>query len=159
MTLWVNPLVQAELQRIAEQEGLSVSKTGSAFLEQALQHNIDKMHYSPLLQPIIENSIRKEQNSLASRLVWLLVRLAFDTGQSRALLTNILGRQPGITQELLKEILQQTQNTARANIMRRSPQLADLIKAVEDWMTEDLAQNGEARPPPNGNTQGDLYQK
>lgn len=158
MTLWVNPLVQAELQRIAEQEGLSVSKTGSAFLEQALQQRVE-MRYSPLLRPIIKNAIAKEMRFLASRLAWLLVRVAFDTGQTRALVTNVLGRQPGITQELLKEILQQTQNTARTNIMRRSPQLADLIKAVEDWMTEDLAQNGEERPPANGNTQGDLYQK
>jgi hypothetical protein len=37
LTLWVDPIVKRELQRLAEQEGLTVSKTGAAFLEQALQ--------------------------------------------------------------------------------------------------------------------------
>ncbi len=37
LTLWVKPVVKAELERIAEREGLSISATGAAFLEQALQ--------------------------------------------------------------------------------------------------------------------------
>jgi hypothetical protein len=46
--LWVEPVVKAELQRLAAQEGLTVSATGAAFLKQALQHNVD-MHYGALL--------------------------------------------------------------------------------------------------------------
>src|SRR2546423_10500501 len=44
LTLWVKPVVKSELERIAEQEGLSVSKAGGALLEQALQQHVD-MHY------------------------------------------------------------------------------------------------------------------
>src|SRR5947207_1376279 len=40
LTLWVKPVVKVELQRIAEQEGVSVSSAGAAFLEKALQHNL-----------------------------------------------------------------------------------------------------------------------
>src|SRR6266702_2414673 len=35
VTLWVKPVVKAELQRLAERDGLSVSATGGAFLEKA----------------------------------------------------------------------------------------------------------------------------
>src|SRR5437016_933523 len=72
LTVWVKPVVKAELQRRAEQEGLSLSATGAAFLEQALQANVD-MQYSSLLQPIIEQAIRKQMRSISTRLAWLLV--------------------------------------------------------------------------------------
>src|SRR5918996_1520234 len=50
LSLWVDPIVKRELQRIAEQEGLTVSKTGSSLLKQALQNNVN-MQYSELLTP------------------------------------------------------------------------------------------------------------
>src|SRR5438132_4270626 len=96
LTVWVKPVVKAELQRVAESEGLSISATGAALLEQALQANVD-MQYSSLLQPIIEQAIRKQMRSISTRLASLLVRVAFDSGQTRSLVTNILGRQSGVT--------------------------------------------------------------
>jgi hypothetical protein len=45
LVLWVNPIVKAELQRIAKQEGLSMSRAGGELLERSLQQNID-MQYS-----------------------------------------------------------------------------------------------------------------
>jgi|SRR5918992_712754 hypothetical protein len=136
LTLWVDPIVKRELQRIAEQEGLTVSKTGSAFLKQALQHNVD-LHYSALLTPIIETAIDKRMNSRDSRLAWLLVRIAFDTGQTRSLVTNILGRQQGMTEDVLKNILAMSQRTAKGNLTRRTPQITELMEAVEKWLAED----------------------
>src|SRR5947207_574360 len=44
LTLWVKPVVKAELERIAEQEGVSVSRAGGALLEKALQANIDMQY-------------------------------------------------------------------------------------------------------------------
>jgi hypothetical protein len=135
LTLWVKPVVKAELQRLAEQEGLSVSATGGAFLEQALQQHID-LHYSALLQPIIEQAIRKQMRSYSNRIAVLLVRSLFTSEQTRSIATNMLGRQPGVTQPVLEEILNGTSNTAKRNITRITPQLADLIKEVEQWMEE-----------------------
>jgi hypothetical protein len=40
LDLWVNPIVKAELQRIAEQEGLSMSATGAALLEAAIHQKL-----------------------------------------------------------------------------------------------------------------------
>jgi hypothetical protein len=136
LTLWVDPIVKRELQRVAELEGLTVSKTGAAFLKQALQNNVN-MQYSELLTPIIEAAIDKRMRARDSRLAWLLVRVAFDTGQTRSLVANILGRQQGMTEETLKTILTMSQRTAKGNITSKTPQLAELMEAVEKWLAED----------------------
>jgi hypothetical protein len=135
LILWVKPIVKAELQRRAEREGVSVSKAGASFLDQALQQNID-LQYSALLQPVIETAIRKEMRAISTRLAWLLVRVAFDAGQTRAIVTNILGKQPGVTQDILKNLLAMSQRTAKGNITRKTPQLTALIDAVEQWLVE-----------------------
>jgi hypothetical protein len=136
LTLWVDPIVKRELQRIAEQEGLTVSKTGAALLKQALQNNVN-MQYSDLLTPIIETAIDKRMRSRDSRLAWLLVRVAFDSGQTRAIVANILGRQQGMTEDMLKNILAMSQRTAKGNITRKTPQLEELMEALEKWLAEE----------------------
>jgi hypothetical protein len=142
LTLWVDPIVKAELQRLAEQEGLTVSKTGAAFLKQALQNNVN-MQYSELLTPIIETAIDKRMGARDARLAWLLVRVAFDTGQTRSLVANILGRQQGMTEDMLKNILAMSQRTAKGNITRKTPQIAELMEAVEKWLN---AEDEEKKP-------------
>jgi hypothetical protein len=133
LTLWVEPIVKEELARRAKREGLSLSKAGAAFLKRALQQQID-LEYSALLEPIIVTTIQKQMRAISTRLAWLLVRVAFDAGQTRSLVTNILGRQPGVTQDLLKTILAMSQRTAKGNITRKTPQIAELIAAVEKWL-------------------------
>src|SRR5438874_1850940 len=133
LTLWVKPVVKAELERIAEQEGVSVSATGGALLEQALQRHID-MQYSALLHPIIEQAIAKQMRSYSSRIAMLLVRVAFASEQTRGIVTNILGRQPGVTPDVLTTILDGSSNTAKGNITRKTPQLTELMDAVEQWI-------------------------
>jgi hypothetical protein len=112
--VWIKPRVREELQRIAQTEGISLSSVGSALLEEALQH------------------------SLSARYAWLLVRVAFDTGQTRSLVTNILGRQSGMTEDMLKT-LAMSQRTAKGNITRKTPQLTELMEAVEQWLSEPPA--------------------
>jgi len=133
---WVKPPVKAELQRIAETEGLSVSQTCATLLEEAIRQKLHIQH-AVLLQPIIEQAIRTQMRSISTRLAWLLVRVAYDAGQIRGVVTNILGRQPGMTPELLKDILDGSSKTAKGNITRRTPQLVELIEAVEQWMVTD----------------------
>jgi hypothetical protein len=134
--LWVKPRVKEELQRIAQTEGISLSSVGSALLEEALQHSLSA-RYAPLLEPIIRNEIRQQMRGISSRLAWLLVRVAFDTGQTRAIVANILGRQQGITEDVLKNILAMSQRTAKGNITRRTPQIAELMEAVEKWLNAE----------------------
>jgi hypothetical protein len=136
ISFWADPGLKERLTRKALKEGLSISATCAAFLRKALQEDID-LEYSATLDPIIDRSIARHMRSLATRLTWLLVRIAFDAGQTRSLVTNILGNQLDKNQPLFKTILKGSDRSAKANIMRRTPQIATLIEAVEQWMLED----------------------
>jgi len=135
LDLWVKPGVKAELQRIAKEKGLSVSATGEAFLEHALQQNLYIQH-AALLDPIINKAIGKHMRAYSNRLAMLLVRVAYDAGQIRALVTNILGRQPGVDPEILTTILDGSSKAAKRNITHKTPQLKEIIEELEKAFNE-----------------------
>ena len=141
LTLWVKPVVKAELERIAEQEGVSISSAGAAFLEKALQHNLHSQH-ATLLDLTIEKAIGKHMRSYSTRLAVLLVRSLFESSQTRSLVTNILGRQSGMTQPVLERILNGSSNTAKRNITRVTPQLKTMLAEIEQWMREEVNVSG-----------------
>ncbi|HEY7418325.1 MAG TPA: hypothetical protein VH593_24300 [Ktedonobacteraceae bacterium] len=131
--IWVKPDVKRELERIAETEGLSLSRTGAAALEEWLAQRLHIRH-AGILEPIIEKAITKQMRAYSSRIAMLLVRSMFTSEQTRALATNILGRQPGVTQPVLEQILDGSSNTAKRNITRMTPQLETLIHEVQKWL-------------------------
>ena len=133
LTLWTNPIVKAEIQRIAKREGLSDSAVGAAFLEKALQQNAD-LEYGALLRPIIESAIKENLQTMSTRLALLLVRVAFASEQTRSLVTNILKRQPGLSSEALDDILDRSADAAKGKITKKTPQLEELIAEVRDWL-------------------------
>lgn len=139
LTLWVSPAVKRELERIAEAEGLSLSRTGAAALEEWLAQRLHIQH-AGILQPIIEQAIAKQMRAYSSRLATLLVRSMFTSEQTRALTANILGRQLGVTPKVLEQILDGSSNTAKRNITRVTPQLATLIQEVERWLTQQATE-------------------
>ena len=83
-TTWVKPSVKAELQRIAEAEGLTVSRTGAAALEEWLARRSHVQHRG-IFQPMIEQAIAKEMRAYSSRIAMLLVRSMFTSEQTRAI--------------------------------------------------------------------------
>ena len=133
LILWVNPIVKEALQRIAKREGLSLSKSGAAFLKRSLQQNID-LEYSALLTPIIEAAIDRRMRARDARLSWLIARNIFASEQTRAVAANILGRQQGMTEETLKTILVMTKRSAQSTLTRRNPELEELMAAVKQWV-------------------------
>jgi hypothetical protein len=133
LTLWTNPIVKAEIQRIAKREGVSDSAVGAAFLEKALQQNAD-LEYGALLRPIIESAIKENLQTMSTRLALLLVRVAFASEQTRSLVTNILKRQPGLSSEALDDILDRSAEAAKSKITKKTPQLEELIAEVRDWL-------------------------
>src|SRR6266705_685720 len=135
LTLWVKPAVKHEFQRIASAEGLTVSRTGAAALEEWLARRSHIQHRG-IFQPMIEQAIAKQMRAYSSRIAMLLVRSMFTSEQTRALVTNILTRQQGITQPVLEEILNGTSDTAKRNIKQITPQLATLIAEVEQWLAQ-----------------------
>jgi hypothetical protein len=142
ITLWVRPLVKDELARRATRDGISLSAAGATLVEHALQQSLD-MEYGALLRPILKQAVRDELKAMSSRLTWLLLRNAFDAGQTRALVTNILGRQPGMTPDLLDTILDQSAKTAKGNLGRKTPQLTALLEIVEKLVFSDMLPTNE----------------
>ena len=136
VSAWVKPAIKAELQRIASQEGLSLSQTCATLLAEAIRQKLHVQH-AVLLQPIIETTIRKELSRNFSRFVLLLMRIAFEEGQTRRMVTNILGRQPGVTPALLEHILDASSREAKKTIFLKTPQIASLIEEFEQWLQEE----------------------
>lgn len=141
LNLWVRPVVKAELERVAKREGLSISAAGEAFLEKALHQDLSTQH-GALLETILYKAIGKHMRSYSNRLAVLLVRSIFAGEQTRAIVTNILGRQQGVNQSVLEQILDGSSDSAKRNITRVTPQLAALINAVEQWIREGEKQTG-----------------
>jgi hypothetical protein len=54
-----------------------------------------------------------------------------------------LGLQPDITPELLREIITESDKRAKGNITRITPQITELIEALEKWFFQP---GGEGRP-------------
>jgi hypothetical protein len=134
LTLWVRPQLKAEIQRIAKLEGLSISQTGRAGLEEWVRQKLHLQH-AVLLQPIIETAIRQELKGIMKKLVLFLSRNAYEAGWTRRLASNILKYQPGIlNEEKLNTILDRSSIDARKYIFRKTPETNELNEAIEKWL-------------------------
>ena len=134
-TIWVKPSVKAELQRIAQAEGLTASRTGAAALEEWLARRSHIQHRG-IFQPMIERAIAKEMRAYSRRLAILLVRSLFTSEQTRAIAYNILRKQPGLTDEQVDDIMDGSKHTAKRNIAQVAPELTPLIREIDTWLTQ-----------------------
>ena len=135
---WVKKPVSAELDRIAKQEGVTRSRVIATLLEEAVHQRLHVQH-AVLLQPIIEQAIAAQLQRDRARFAALLVRIAFDANTTRHLVGNILGRQDAVTPEAFDRIRDWCTRKAKDSITARTPQIEELIQAVDAW----LAGSGE----------------
>jgi len=119
-----------------KEEKLSRSEVVSNLIETALQNHVD-MQYGALLKPVIENAIDRRMRTRDNRLVALLVRIAFETGQIRGIVTNNLAIQPGITEEIIQTVLTNSEKDAKSNISRRTPQIIEMLEDLKQWLTDE----------------------
>ena len=75
-----------------------------------------------------------------NRLVALLVRIAFETGQIQGIVTNHLGIQPGITEDIIQTVLTKSEDEAKSNITRLTPQIAEMINELKNWKSDEEAE-------------------
>src|SRR3954466_2359745 len=115
-------------------EKLSRSEVVSNLIETALQSHVD-MQYGALLKPVIENAIDRRMRTRDNRLVALLVRIAFETGQIRGIVTNNLAIQPGITEDIIQTVLKNSEKEAKSNISRKTPQITEMLEELSQWMS------------------------
>jgi len=141
LTLWIDPIVKAEVQRRAKRQGLSESEAGAALLKKGIQVDID-MSYGALLTPVFENVLRRYMAARDNRMASLLVRACIAIEQTRGVAVNVLGRQPAktpnpIKPDVLNDILDRSLNDAKRKITNRSPELKELIKELNSWIVDE----------------------
>jgi hypothetical protein len=142
LTMWVEPIVKAEILRRADESGgeLSPSQAGAALLKKGMQADLD-MQYGALLTPVFENVLKRYMTARDNRLASLLVRACIAIEQIRSIDVNILGRQPAktpnpIQPDVLNDILDHSMDDAKKKITNRSPELKELIKELNTWIVD-----------------------
>jgi hypothetical protein len=137
---WVTRPISLEIDRIAQCEGITRSKTVATLLSEACRQRLHVQH-AVLQRTIIEEAIARQMAKERARIASLLVRVAFDANQTRTLATNILGRQPRMSPERMTTILDASFRKAKKDITERSPQIDDLITAVQKWLSGEEPEN------------------
>jgi hypothetical protein len=145
LTMWVEPIVKAEVLRRAAESGgeLSPSEAGAELLKKGMQADLD-VQYGALLTPVFENILKRYMTARDNRLALLLVRACLAIEQTRSLTVNVLGRQPKVNPEVLNDILDHSLTDAKKKITRRSRELEELIKEVKSWVVEEKGQEHKA---------------
>jgi hypothetical protein len=137
---WVRQPIKEKIQHLAKLNGMSESRVIGSLIEQALSNTFDEW-YGARVRPIIENAINKRMNARDARFAALIVRAVYDAGQTRQIVCNILSRMPKLTPEQCETIIKESAKNSRLNIINRSPQIDELIKAIQKWMAEVDAEN------------------
>jgi hypothetical protein len=138
LTIWLKPSVKAEIQRIAQTEGLSVSQTGRAGLEEWVRQKLHIQH-AVLIQPIIETAIRNELRRYFSRMILFQARIAMTLDVMKGLVKWLCRRIAGATKEQVDDVEERSRTDARLNLVKRTPQLESITKELEKTLMEGIA--------------------
>ena len=132
---WVDEPIILQLQDLARVQHLSMSQTIRGLLQEILRQKFHQQQAATLPE-LIDQAVAKANRTMATRMAWLLMRIAFDVGHIKVLATNTLGMQEGMTEESLKDILQTADKRTKANLTRKTPQLTELMHTVEQWLLQ-----------------------
>jgi hypothetical protein len=150
MTLHIDPILKADIQRQARLNGNSASTEGGAMLEAKAREQLHKQQ-AATLEVTLERLYAKANRRMAKKLAFFLTVILFDVGQIKVMTTNNLGMQKGMNEELLKDILKDADRQSRARLSRKYPELTGLIKAVEEWLLADEEDEDAGGGETNGN--------
>ena len=147
-TIHIDPLVKAEVKRLAElntsNENDSASSEGAALLEAMVRQKIH-LQQAATLDTTLERLMAKFYRRMAGKLAFFLTIIVFNTGNTNVLVNNLLGMQKGMTEELLKDILRDADRQPKRGLSRKYPDLAPIIDAVEHWLlTEEEGEGASA---------------
>jgi hypothetical protein len=146
-TTWLKKPISEEIDRIAQDSGLTRSKTIATLVEDAVHQKLHIQH-AILLGPIIQQAIAEEREKDRTRLATLLVQNTVLTGQVKYLVTNLLGRsgsQQKVTADDLYKILDWSKRKARETVIRRGKHTDKLLAAIGEWLdAEGREEDAEA---------------
>jgi hypothetical protein len=136
LTVWMKQPVYEEVQRIAENAQLSLSRLGATALEEWIHQRIHRQQEA-LFYPKLRQIIREERQASENRIIFFLMRIAFAAEQSRILITNVLHRmlrflikEPKEVEQTFTALVDQSNKMAKRNIILKTPQLKSLL---EEW--------------------------
>jgi hypothetical protein len=142
LTLRIDPIDMDKVRRKAKDEGVSLSKVGGAFFKTGLEAERGE-EYRAMLEPVIASILHHHMAARDNRLALLLVRNYLVAEQTRGLATYIASRQPDMTPDILNDILDHTFQQAKKKLIRRSPELEELIREVKSWIIEEEGKTGK----------------
>ncbi len=131
LSIWVTTPEKTELERLAKQNGLSMSETGRAILVDGIRQRL-RLEREVLAMPILEVFFDKKMNRVVNRLAEFLGRNVYETGQMRWLFVNSLYH------ETLRKIALEKDVTMREALQKEFYKLLDTsqketVKAVREW--------------------------
>jgi hypothetical protein len=142
LTLRIDPIDMDKLRRKAKDEGISLSKAGGGYFKRGMEAERGE-EYKALLEPVIESILNRHMAARDNRLALLLVRNYLVAEQNRGLTTYLVGRVPDMTPDILNEILDTTFRESKKKLVRRSPELEELIKEVKSWVINEEKSQGK----------------
>lgn len=137
VNLWVKPQLKAELKRIASIEGLSVSQTGGAALEEWVRSQLHIQH-TVLIQPIIETTIRKELRSSFSRIILFQARITLTLDVIKGLVKWLCRRLAGANNSQIEIVEARSRKDARLNLGSRTAQLEQITEEFRKALMIDV---------------------
>ena len=151
MTLHIDPILKAEIQRQAELNGNSASSEGGAMLEAKAREQLHKQQ-AATLEVTLERIFAKANRRMAKRLAFFLTAILFDVGETKVHTTNLLGMQKGMTEDMLKDILSDADRQTKRRLSRKSPELTGFTQAIEEWLLSDEDEEDASGGETNGHS-------
>ena len=137
---WGSPTLKAEMKRIAESEGITLSQTIVAACEE-LVHQKLKTRREMLEKPILEAFFDKKMNQMINRLAEFLGRSVYEGGQLRWLFVNKLYREvlhpnKTLTKEEFYKLLDTSQKETMKAVKQWNPNIKDIVAAIKEQLKE-----------------------
>ena len=150
LATWVEDPIVFKVRKLARAKNLSQSKALRRIVIQGLSAEDGDLE-SALDMESLRESLGRDYRRLGKRLLRFLVWLVYDVGQLKALEMNTLGLQRGMTEALLKDIVQDADRQTKGRLSRMNPELADFIDGVvEKWLRSEEEDRSQGRHSPNG---------
>ena len=139
ITIWARPAAKDELQRVADAEGLTLSRTGAGALEDWLARRSHVQHRG-IFQPMIDKAVGKWMRAYSSRIAALETRNLFIAEQTRAIVYNLLRKPPllPLSDDAADKIIDDAKTYAKHNIGRVDPALTPIMPLLEQWLEQGV---------------------
>ena len=124
---WVDEPIRIEVDRFAQDLGISRSAMAAQLIEQAVHQKLHIIH-AQSMGSIVEKAVSKA----LQRLIPFITQISYDANQSQILNGHILGQILKDDEEL-KRIRDRAASLARKNIFHIRPQIKEITEAVKLW--------------------------